>query len=190
MITENNIYYITIGEDEELGLDAIALVDVPAVSRNFLCFNDVHKKLTFTDDEKHIITGVALLADTPIYRYSEDKGEWYVVFTPEVIQDIVTKYVKDGLMNKVNLQHRNNDKIEGMVMVESYFIDHNRNILPTEFKDVPDGSWIVSYKVTDVDTWNRIKNDDSINGFSVQGLFDIEKKPVIDEENEFLSNYL
>lgn len=56
-------------------------------------------------------------------------------------------------------------------MLESYFIDHSRNIVPNEFKNVPDGSWIVSYKVNDINLWNEIQ-EGKYKGFSIQGLFD------------------
>ena len=41
------------------------------------------------DNSKHIITGVVCLADTPIYRYNERMGEYYVVFTKETIEKMV-----------------------------------------------------------------------------------------------------
>ena len=40
------------------------------------------------DNSKHIITGVVCLADTPIYRYNERMGEYYVVFTKETIEKV------------------------------------------------------------------------------------------------------
>ena len=53
------------------GIDAISLVDVPAVQRNFLCFSEDQKPVELKfDNSKHIITGVVCLADTPTYRYN------------------------------------------------------------------------------------------------------------------------
>jgi hypothetical protein len=39
--------------------------------------------------------------------------------------------------------------------------------------DVPAGSWFVSYKINDEETWQKIKNGE-LNGFSIAGNF-IEK---------------
>jgi hypothetical protein len=39
--------------------------------------------------------------------------------------------------------------------------------------DVPTGTWMVSYKINNKDTWNQIKNGE-LNGFSITGQF-IEK---------------
>lgn len=55
-------------------------------------------------------------------------------------------------------------------MLESYFIDHNRNIAPNEFSNVPDGSWITSFKVNDLNLWSEIK-EGKFKGFSIQGYF-------------------
>ena len=58
------VYDITVDMlDCETGLNAVSLVEFPAVKVDFLKFSkDEQKVLQFTDDEKHIITGVALLA--------------------------------------------------------------------------------------------------------------------------------
>ena len=73
------IFYIEV--DDAAGMDAISLVKYPAVERNFLCFEDEKApvKMAFNAD-KQIITGVVALADTPIYRYTEGYGEYFVIF--------------------------------------------------------------------------------------------------------------
>ena len=65
------IYRVTYDEQPDWGLLAISLVDFPAVEKNFLKFCEEPKRQQVrlkADDEQHVITGVALLADTPIYR--------------------------------------------------------------------------------------------------------------------------
>lgn len=158
--------------DSLTGLNAISLVKSPAVEKNFLCFNDQPKVLKF-DESKHIISGVFILADTPIYRYNEEMGEYYVNFSKEVIEKLVEKYFKEGLTNSVNLNHNDNDFVDGVIMIESYLKDSERGIAPEEFKDVPDGSWLGSFKVENDELWDEIIKGDKYLGFSVQGLFDL-----------------
>lgn len=172
------VYDITVDMlDCETGLNAVSLVEFPAVEVDFLKFSKEEQKvLHFADDEKHIITGVALLADTPIYRVSPYGEEYYVKFSKETIKKLIEKYFKYGLGNSVNIEHNDSAFVDGMVMVESYLIDRERNICPVEFNDIPDGSWIVSYKVNNNDVWEKVKSGE-VKGFSVQGLFDlIEEK--------------
>ena len=162
------VYNISIDFDTDEGLQLVSLVDDPAVVESFLTFNSEESvKLVFTsDEEQHIISGVSLLADTPIYRCDETGG-YYVVFTKETIKQLVEKYNKENKTNLTSLQH-NGQIISDCVMVESYFIDKERGICPKEFSHCPDGSWITSYKVTNDELWNEIKTSGQLNGFSVE----------------------
>ena len=157
--------------DFETGMDAISLVADPAVEVDFLKFGkDKPMSLKFADEERHIITGIALLADTPIYRVAPDKTEYYVRFTKDCIRQLVEKYFKFGLTNSVNIEHKNNQFVDGVTMLESYIIDKERGICPNEFASAPDGSWVVSYKVNNLDVWDKIKTGE-VMGFSIQGIF-------------------
>ena len=100
----NNIYYISINDDEQLGMYSISLVDFPAVEKNFLCFEkEEPKQMIFAKPAEKIITGVAIRADVPIYRRRPDGTEYYVVFTKDVIKQLVERYSKQGMMNAVDL---------------------------------------------------------------------------------------
>lgn len=170
------VFYIAI-DDSVTGIDAISLVQSPAVEHDFLCFSKDEKPVSLKfDNAKHIITGVVCLADTPIYRYNEKHGEYYVVFTKETIRKMVEKFAKDGLFSSVNLQHDDKRFVEGVYMVESYITDKERGINPVEFSDIPEGSWICSYKIENEALWNEIINGDKLNGFSLQGMFRLEEK--------------
>lgn len=178
------VFYININDVDATGIDAISLVDVPAVQRNFLCFSeDRPVKLKF-DASKHIITGVVCLADTPIYRNNEKYGEYWVVFTKETIQKMVEKFSRDGLFKSVNLQHDDNKFVDGIYMVESYLTDKARGISPIEFNDIPDGSWVASYKVDNLELWDEIVNSGKLNGFSLQGMFELNPERFESEAKE------
>lgn len=181
-----NIFKITIDDltDPMEGLMAISLVDLPAVESNFLKFkNDTRRHIRLkADEDQRIITGIALLADTPIYRYDPAMGgDYYIVFERETIKKLVEKYSKDGLLNLINLQHDETTySVDSCVMIESYFTNKERGISPEEFSNVPDGSWIVSFKVTDEDLWQKIKasngEEGGLNGFSVEVCATFEPK--------------
>ena len=175
-------------KDDELGCSAISLVEYPAVQVGFLKFTDQHLNTLKFSEDKHIITGVAMLADTPIYRFNETFGEHYVVFSKQCIRNIIEKYSKLGFNNIVNIEHSETNFVSDLVMVESYIIDHQRNIVPIEFQDIPDGSWIVSYKVNNESLWNDIKNG-VVTGFSIEGFFEYgdsinEEETIQDAINE------
>ena len=182
---KKKIYKIKIDPtDQVTGMDAISLVEYPAVEVDFLKFSkEEPKSLQFTNEEKRIITGVALLADTPIYRVKPDGEEYYVVFDRETIEQLVTKYAKYMFNNFVNIEHSDQHFVDGMYMIESYLKNSERGIVPTEFSEIPDGSWIVSYKVDNIDVWEKIKSGE-VKGFSIQGVFNLieqKEEPSIDD---------
>ena len=129
---------------------------------------------------------MAILADTPIYRNNKAYGEHFIVFTREVIKKIVERYSKNNLLNSVNLQHRGDQFVDDVVMVESYFVNHERGIVPTEFSNVPDGSWIVSFKVNNKEVCNKMLEKE-FNGFSIQGWFDYSDEISMSEQQKNLS---
>lgn len=167
------VFYITITEDT--GIEAISLVEKPAMEKDFLCFKEEPMKLSFNSSE-HIITGVICLADTPIYRFSPQYGDYYVVFSKEAIKQMVQKFAKQGLFNVVNLQHDENKFVDDIFMFESYLVDYDRGICPNSFGDLPEGSWVASYKVENEDLWEEIVQGKELNGFSLEGIFNLEEK--------------
>lgn len=179
--------------DKVSGMDAISIVDMPAVEVDFLCFGkDTPNHMKF-DSEKHIISGVVALADTPIYRWSPKMGDYYVQFSKDVIETMILKYSMNNLNNKVNLDHDDSRFVDSVFMIESYIKNSERGIVPVEFKDIPDGSWICSFKVMDDELWDEIKTSGKFNGFSLQGMFDLEpanfnKEQTIDDLIDELIN--
>ena len=193
---KKKIYKIKIDPTDQItGMDAISLVECPAVEVDFLKFSkEEPKSLQFTNEEKRIITGVALLADTPIYRVKPDGEEYYVVFDRETIEQLVTKYSKYMFNNFVNIEHSDQHFVDGMYMIESYLKNSERGIVPIEFSEIPDGSWIVSYKVDNIDVWEKIKSGE-VKGFSIQGVFNLieqKEEPSIDDmiENDDIDGLL
>lgn len=170
------VYNINIeAQDEEfLGLTCVSIVSEPAVCEELYCFDKAEKKqMIFTSDnnEQHCITSVALLSDTPIYRVDQYGNGYYVVFEKQTIRDLVEKYSKDGYNNITSFQH-DGQEIDDFVMLESYFVDKENGVVNNRF-DVPDGSWIVTYKCTNEETWNKVKNELSTGGYSVEIICDI-----------------
>ena len=186
-----DIYYIDINDEDETGLDAISLVQHPAIEVDFLCFNEDTKKIDFSaDEDKHILTAVALRADHPIYRRNGDY-EYWVIFTKDVIRKLVTKYAKNNLFNSVNIEHNDYSFVKSAYMIESYIVDKARGIVPSEFKDIEDGSWIVSYYIDDESLWNVVKNTDALNGLSVQGLFKlVDKQDFASQKDQSFEEWL
>lgn len=169
------IYEARIANNKD-GITAISLVDYPAVEKNFVCFEKDRKKEMFAveNEEERLITGVVMLADTPIYRVGPSGYEYWMVFNKETIKEMASKMLKDGTFKLNDLQH-NGEFIEGMELVELYIKNEKKGINPSFIKDIPDGSLMATYHITDDALWDEVKNGNYLNGFSLEGYFDIER---------------
>jgi hypothetical protein len=167
------IYRLVIkDEDEAMGVNFVALVDEPAIQRNFFAFDN---QLRFAaDKERKIITGALMIADMPIYRRNEKMGEFYVVFDKAQIEKIAQRFMRNGYNDNVNMMHDSKDIVDGVYMYESFITDSQRGILaPRGFENTPEGTWFGSYKVDNEDIWNDFIKTGEFKGFSVEGTFDL-----------------
>lgn len=161
------IYNMTIG-DELDGVYKISLVDAPAIESDFLLFNDEEKKrLTLSNDEKHIITGPAMIPDMPIYRCDETGFEFYVQFSKDTIRKSAELFFKNGYQSSVSVGHEFD--VNDVYVFESYIVDKKRGIVPNDL-EVPDGTWVVSMKCDNDELWDKLKNTDLLHGFSVETM--------------------
>lgn len=167
------IFKATIGEAD--GMVVCSFVEDAAVESNFLAFAEDKKPMEFSieNEDKHIVIGVAMRANFPIYRYNKDMGEFYIVYTPEVIREMVQKFFRNGYQNNVDLDH--SFKLEEGVYIEQAFIKDTANgISPKGFEEIEDGSLFFQYKVENEEIWAGIK-DGTFKGFSIAGTFQIEE---------------
>lgn len=162
--------------ESDLQVDFVALVDRPAIERNFLSFNENKEKLKFSlDEDRRIISGPAMLADFPIYRNDETYGEYLVTFEKETILSIVQKFFKKGFIQNFNLFHDPNQETSDVTVYESFLVDRELGKMPMKgFEDAKDGSWFLSAKVDDDAVWEKIKAGE-VKGFSVEGVFQYAK---------------
>ena len=157
------------------GIFAVSLVDYPATESNWQCFSKQEQMYSIENEEEHIITGVIMLANTPIYRRDETGFEFNIVYTPETIKLMSEKMLKDMAHNQIDIQHDGNILPAGTVnLVEVYIKNSEKGITPNFLKDIPDGSLIGSYKIHDDVLWNACK-EGNLHGFSLAGYFDIKE---------------
>lgn len=177
------VYLLDISEDmnDDAEVDYVALVDKPAIQKNWNAFKN-QQRFEVVSEDKRIISGPLMLADVPIFRSDATYGDYYVVFSKDTIFKIAQKFFKRGYQSNVNLMHSANAQVEGVTMFESFITDQSRGILPMKgFEDAPEGSWFGSFKVDNDEVWNDVK-EGKFKGFSVEGLFTYKTKPKKEEE--------
>lgn len=159
------LYQIEIDEnDETTGVDFISLVDEPAMEFDWLKFQKEFKMEFKANQDKKLLYGVFIVPDKPIFRTSPEKGEFYTIFTKEVIQKIVKKFNKNNFNKNINFQHGDN-RVKGFV-VENFITS---DLMKADFGfEVPDGSWVGSVYIEDDNFWNSYIKTGDLKGFSVE----------------------
>lgn len=172
------------------GVEVISLVDHPANETEFLALAEQQRqRCAFKmDEDRHLVTGVALIPDQKIYRADYETGtEWYVTFTRDAIERTAQKFLRDHKGEGVTLMHAGK-VYHDLYWVESYLTDKARGISPAEFGDLPDGTWMVTCKVDDHEVWAMIK-DGTLRGFSIEGIFaqEARRSKALDSLDDFFN---
>jgi hypothetical protein len=160
-------YELIIDDDTE-GIDAISLVDRPAIEENFIALSkDV--PYTFQEVSKGIVTGPALIPNKQIYRKDEDGNEFNVYFTEDTIEKAAILYFKNSNQNNSTEQHMR--KVEGITTFESWIIQDTKNDKAKALGfDLPKGTWMISQKINNPEVLQKVK-DGTYRGFSIEGYF-------------------
>ncbi len=169
------VYQATI-TDDECGVFCVSLVTDPATEVDFVTF-DADKpiqKFAVNDKKEHLVSGVIMLCDTPIYRRTASNYEYYITYSRETLKVMAEKMIKDGVGSSINIQHQDGTEVSGVNLMELFLINKENGVCPSYFKDVPDGSLIGTYKVNNPDVWAMIENGEVLS-FSLEGIFALEQ---------------
>ena len=160
---------LVIDEDsDEIGVQAISVVNSPAVEVDWIALNK-QVMLKASDDEKRIITGVALIPSKQSYRFDEQMGEYYIFFSKETIEKASQLFLKESNQNNATYEHAYD--FDGGVVVESWLVsDPNMDKSKHYGFDVPKGTWMISMKIDNDKVWQDVKSQ-KIKGFSIEGFF-------------------
>jgi hypothetical protein len=156
-------------ENEFSGIEAISVVENPAIEEDFIALKE-HKevKLAEVDKEKRILMGAALIPNKKIYRKG-DEEDYYIFFSEDTVRKASELFLMKGNQNNSTLEH--NVELEGMSVVESWIIEDEKKDKSRKYDfDLPVGTWMVSVKVNNDDVWNQVKAGE-VKGFSIEGYF-------------------
>lgn len=155
---------------------ACSLVTSPAVEETFVAFAEDKPLIEkFSDEKKHMITGVVAIPGKPIYRRNEDGEEYDIVFSAEAIENMAKDFMKNYRQHEVTLQHQEN--ADGVYLVEQWIKTDNiydKSISVGLSRELPVGSWIQTYYVDSNDVWKRIE-DGELLGFSLECMLGLEE---------------
>ena len=127
----------------------------------------------FANEDERIIVGPAMIPQQLIARRDALGNLFHVYFSKETIKKIAEKFLKENKHNNTDVNH-NDDVKTTNTLLESWIVEDPKMDKSAKYGySLPEGAWMVSYKINDDETWNKIK-DGSLKGFSIAGNF-IEK---------------
>lgn len=154
-------------EDEISGIEAISVVESPAIESDFIALKNQEFKLAEIDKEKRLIMGAALIPNKPIYRQTEEQ-EYYIYFSKTTVRKASELFFMRGNQNNATLEHQL--ELKGLTAVESWIVESEQDKSRMYNLNVPMGTWMVSMKVLNDEVWKKVKNQE-IKGFSIEGYF-------------------
>jgi hypothetical protein len=166
------IYEMLLGENDELGVNAVSLVNTPAIMSDWVALGDQKPiLLAEVSKDKQILLGAALIPDKPIFRKGENGAEdFYIYFSKETIAKTAQNFFKNNNQNNATLEH--DLKLSGMTIFESWIVEDPKLDKSAKYGlNLPEGSWAISMKVDDKDVWDNYVKNDKVFGFSIEGQF-------------------
>jgi len=159
--------------DEEAllsGIEAISIVDRPAIQENFIALKEHSKvELAEVDKDKRILMGPALIPNKNIYREDEE-GEYYIYFSEDTVRKASELFLSRGNQNKSTLEHE--ASLHGLTVVESWIIEDETHDKSKKYDfNLPVGTWMVSMKVNNDEVWDKYVKTGLVKGFSIEGYF-------------------
>ena len=156
-------------EDLDAGVEAISIVESPAIESDFVALKNQEIKFAEVDKEKKILMGALLIPNKPIYRNGEE-GEYYIYFSKDTIVKASQMFLQNGKQSNSTLEH--NQALNGLTLVESWIVeDKAKDKTALYGLDVPVGTWMGSVKVNNDDVWNEYVKTNLVKGFSIEGYF-------------------
>jgi hypothetical protein len=159
---------LILDEDEAIGVEAISVVENPAIESDFVALKNEELKLAEISKEKRLLMGALLIPNKPIYRKSGD-DEYYIFFSKDTIAKASQLYLQNGNQSEATLEH--NENLKGLTLVESWIVeDKAKDKTALYGLDVPVGTWMGSVKCDNDEVYQMAK-DGVVKGFSIEGYF-------------------
>lgn len=158
--------------DDELelnGIEAISVVENPAIESDFIALKSQDVKLAEVNAEKRLLMGALLIPNKPIYRRNGE-DEYYIYFSKDTVLKASQKYLMSNNQHNATMEHQYD--ISGLTLVESWIVEDEVHDKSRKYGlDVPLGTWMGSVKVNNDEVWNDYVKTGKVKGFSIEGYF-------------------
>ena len=166
-----DIIELILDEDSEglTGIEAVSIVEMPAIESDFVTLSEQEIKLAKIDDEKRLLMGAALIPNKPIFR-KNGNNTFYVYFSQKTVRRASELFFQNSMQNNATLEHEM--EINNLTVVESWIVEDTEMDKSKKYGlNVPNGTWMISMKVENDEVWNDYVKTGKVKGFSIEGFF-------------------
>jgi len=156
-------------EDDTDEVFAISLVESPAIESDFVYFDKEVIQFAKVDTEQKMLLGPILIPDKKILRVDGEGQPYHVFFTKETVKKLAQNYLMKKYTDKATIEH--DKSVKGVHLVESWVKDGKLDKSNNYGLNLPEGSWVGMFKITDDKIWNEYVKTGKVQGFSIEGLF-------------------
>ena len=159
-------------ESEKFGVEAISLVEFPAIEENWVFMKkDNFLSLAKLDEDQKTLVGAVLIPNKEIKRFDKEENEEFIVFFSEDTIKQAQELFMSSLRNN-NATYEHKVPIDGLSVVESWIKEDEKYDKSSQFgfEKMPLGTWFVKMKVNNDEVWEKVKNKE-VRGFSIEGYF-------------------
>jgi len=156
-------------QDKEDEIFCISLVENPAIESDFMYFGKETEMFAAVDNEKHMLIGAILIPDKKIIRVEADGTPYEVFFTKDTVAKLAQNYLAKKYTDQATLEH--DQKIKNVTLVESWIKDGQFDKSNNYGLNLPKGTWVGMFKITDDKLWKDYIKTGKVKGFSIEGLF-------------------
>jgi len=163
------IIELVLDDEQVMGIEAISVVENPAIEEDFIALKNEEIKLAEVSNEKRILLGALLIPNKPIYRRKGDE-EYYIYFSKSTVERASQLYLMNGNQSKATLEHQHS--INGLTLVESWIVEDEVQDKSRKYGlNVPVGTWMGAVKVNNDQIWEEFVKTGKVKGFSIEGYF-------------------
>jgi len=157
-----------IDDEDQSGIEAISLVEFPAIEENFVALSKHKIELKTMDAEKRLVVGLALVPDKKIYR-NNGGFEYNITFSKDTVRKAAEKYLKSLKIHNATIEHEM--EVDGVYLTESWIVEDKAKDKTALYDlNAPEGAWAVAMRIENDDVWEDVKAGKYL-GFSIEGIF-------------------
>lgn len=178
-----NVYELILTDDNIYGVYGVSLVSDPANEKEAIFLSKERDQFKLLSEEKKIVVCPVLVPNEKFLRKSIDNGNpGYAYFSKETIEKLEQNFFKNKYHHNSTIEHI--EPIKDVYFFESWLVldpkNDKSNVLGWE---LPEGTWMMSMKVDNIEVWDNYIKTGKIKGFSIDSIMD-KVKVVLNEDKK------